>query len=60
MTYTGVTYEIEWRFYALSASISKPSSAGADLRILRGGGGGSGPKFFKGGLGSKSAGISIY
>ena len=34
--------------------------AGADLGILRGGGGGSGPEFFKGGLGSRSAGIFIY
>ena len=39
-------------------------SPGADLRILRGGGGGgvSGPEFFKGGcLGSKSVGIfTVY
>ena len=33
--------------------------AGADLGILRGGGG-SGPEFFEGGLGSRSAGIFIY
>ena len=33
---------------------------GADVGTLRGGVGGSGPEFFKGGLGSRSAGIFIY
>ena len=43
-----------------SNSIISGIISGADLGILRGGGGGSGPEFFEGGLGSRSAGIFIY
>ena len=59
------SYEISHYERQLSQPLQLPSPGGmegvpgADLGILRGGGG-SGPEFFKGGLGSRSAGMFIY
>ena len=46
-------------YYMLAAACLYIICAGVDLRFLRGEGG-SGQKFFKGGLGFKSVGIFIY
>ena len=52
-------YKTLMRFLAIPMIPTLERGAGADLGILRGGG--SGPKFFKGGgVGSRSAGIFIY
>ena len=47
------------RLHCLYYDAKDLGTSGADLGIIRGGVC-SGPKFFKGGLGSRSAGIFIY